>query len=308
MTHEHRIDFEQNKPERLELLRAQRLFYARAKLYQNAMVVIALLLPLVGLFFGASVPAIRPFLGLAAVLLLAFDVGIISPKQRAHCKRGAKVQEQFDTEVLKLEWNKLVAGGRVDPEELRAIAPIPVSNADRRGLENWYEVSISKLPLPLGRLLCQRTNVAYDLRVRRTYSGILLGAASLLVVALLAVGVHHGLKLDELILTMCLPVLPLATFVLKEYRKQEDTIETLTTMKSEVEKVWDKALTGASFEELTTSARALQDAIYRHRASNPLVFDWLYSWLRKRNEDLTRHASEKLVAEAQQKLNLREDQ
>ena len=165
-------------------------------------------------------------------------------------------------------------------------------------------MTIATLPLPLGRLLCQRTNVAYDLRVRRTYSGILLAAASLLGVALFVVGLHNGMKMEELILTMLLPALPLATFGLKEYRKQEDTIESLTTMKSEVEKVWDKALAGASFDELTVTARALQDAIYRHRVSNPLVFDWLYSWLRKNNEDLTRHATEKLVAEAQEKLNL----
>ena len=61
---------------------------------------------------------------------------------------------------------------------------------------------------------------------------------------------------------------------------------------------------GASYAELTTAARTLQDAIYRHRASNPLVFDWLYNRLRKRNEDLTRHAADKFVVEAQQKLNL----
>lgn len=304
MSHEHRIDIEQNKPERLELLRAQRLFYARAKLYQNALAVIALLLPMVGLFFGASFPAIRPFLGLASILLLVIDVGIISPKQRADSKRGAKVQELFDNEVLRLDWNKLAAGGRVDHEELRAIAPGPMTDAEKRGLENWYEVSISKLPLPLARLLCQRTNVAYDLRVRKKCADILLAVASLIGVALFAVGMHLGLKVDELILTVFLPALPLAAFVLREHRKQLDTIETLTTIKAEVEKVWDEALAGASFDELTTNARALQDAIYRHRASNPLVFDWLYNWQRKQNEDLTRHASEKLVIEAQQKLKL----
>lgn len=129
MAHEHRIDIEQNRPERLELLRAQRLFYARAKLYQNLFAVMALLLPVIGLVFGASVPAIRPFLGFGSILVLLLDVGIISRMQREACKRGAKTQEQFDTEVLKLEWNRLVAGGKVDAEEVRAITSSALHNA-----------------------------------------------------------------------------------------------------------------------------------------------------------------------------------
>ena len=304
MSDQHRIDIEQNRPERLELLRAQRLFYARAKLYQSSFAFMALLLPAAGVLFGASVPAIRPFLGFGSILVLLLDVGVISRKQREDCKRGAKVQEQFDTEVLQLDWNRLVAGSRVDAEEVRGITSSPMTDAEKTRLEDWYEPVFSKLPLSLGRLLCQRTNVAYDMRVRKTYSAILLAAVVLLVVALTGVGLHQDLKVNELILTMYLPTLPLAAFVLREHRKQGDTIETLTTIKAEVEKAWDKALGGASSAELTTISRTLQDAIYRHRTSNPLVFDWLYNRLRKRSEDVTRHAAQQFVAEAQQKLNI----
>jgi hypothetical protein len=205
---------------------------------------------------------------------------------------------------LKLDWNKLVAGSRVDPEELRAIASGQMSDKEKKGLKDWYEGAISRLPLPVGRLLCQRTNVVYDLRVRRMYSGALFFIAGLLGAALLAVGLYHGLKVDQLIISVGLPVLPLVSFVLREYRKQEDTIESLTTLKGEIEKVWDKALAGASVEDLTLSSRALQDAIYRHRASNPLVFDWLYNRLRKKSEAQAKHAAETLVAEAVSKLNL----
>jgi len=305
---QHRIDVEQNKPERLELLRAQRLFYSRAKLYQNLFAVMALLLPAVGVLFGAVYPEIRPFLGFGSIVVLLLDVGVISRKQREDCKRGAKVQEQFDTEVLKLDWNRLVAGGRVDAEDVRAINSRPMTDVDRQYLENWYEVAIAKLPLPVGRIICQRTNVTYDMRVRKAYAEILLGAAVLLFVGLTLLGLYQGVKVNDLILTMYLPALPLATFLLREHRKHGDTIETLTTMKAEVEKVWEQAVSGTSFDELTKSSRALQDAIYRHRASNPLVFDWLYGCLRQQQEDLTKHAVEKLVAEAQKKLNIPEVQ
>lgn len=308
ISHQNQIDVEQNKPEQLELLRAQRLFYARAKLYQNSFTLLALLLPGIGVIFGTSFPSIRPFLGFGSILILLLDVGVISRKQKEDCKRGAKVQEQFDTEVLKLDWNRLAAGGKIDAEEIRAITSAPISDAERKGLTDWYEPTVSSLPLAVGRLICQRTNVAYDMRVRKSYANILLWAAVALSVVLTVVGLFQGLTVNELILTMYLPVLPFAAFVLREYRKQGDTIETLTTLKAEVEKLWDRAVNGASSDELTLGSRALQDAIYRHRASSPLVFDWLYGRLRAQNEDLTRHAAEKLVAEAQQKLKILERQ
>lgn len=302
MNNTHQINVEQNKPERLVLLRAQRLFYARAKKYQACFALLALTLPLMGVIFGASYPEIRPYLGFGSIVVLLLEVGIVARLQKEDCKRGARVQEQFDTEVLKLDWNQLVAGRRVDVEEVRAITSTEMADSERKRLQNWYEVDVSRLPIELGRLICQRTNLAYDMRIRRNYVAILLWAAGAMSGALVAVGIYQGLNINDLILTLCLPVLPMVAYVLREHRKQNDTIETLTTLKSEVEKLWDKALSGASSEELTSCSRALQDAIYRHRASNPLVFDWLYDKLRNREEDLTHHAVEKLVREAEQKL------
>jgi len=307
MIDQHKINAEQNKPERLLLLRAQRLFYARAKVRQNLFALAALILPAIGVFFGAQYHAIRPFLGLGSILLLLLEVGLLSRLQREDCKRGAKVQEQFDTEVLLLDWNRLVAGSRVDAEDIRDIAPGPIPPVDLNKLENWYERALTTLPLPLARLLCQRTNITYDMRVRVSYARILLSAAVFIGVVSTLYGLHQDLKFSGLIMVIWLPALPLVTFLLKEYRKQRDTIETLTTLKVEIEKAWEKALSGASDAELTATARALQDAIYRHRASNPLVIDWLYDRLRGKNEDLARHAVEQLVAEAQRKLNLPKD-
>ena len=306
MNDTHRISIEQNEPKRLELLRAQRLFYGRAKLLQNCLAVAALVLPFVGLLFGSNFPAIRPYLGFGSICLLLLDVALIAPRSKADCKRGAKVQEKFDTEVLGLPWNKLVAGSPLDEEEVREIAPAPLTDAEKSLLVDWYEPDISKLPLPLGRLLCQRTNASYDLRLRKKSADFAMGAVAGLFVVLIVVGLYQGLKSDELILGLLLPALPLASFVLREYRKQLDTVETVTTIKGEVEKVWEKALSGTPFDELTATARSLQDAIYRHRASNPLVFDWLYFRMRKQSEDLAKHSAERLVAEAQAKLNLKE--
>ena len=129
MQKQHQLVAEQNQPERIELLRAQRLFYARAKLHQNLFTILALLLPAIGLIFGAHFPQIRPYLGFGSILVLLLEAGIFSRMQRADCKRGAKVQEQFDTEVLQLDWNRLVAGAKVDAEEIHSITANPPTTA-----------------------------------------------------------------------------------------------------------------------------------------------------------------------------------
>jgi hypothetical protein len=117
-------------------------------------------------------------------------------------------------------------------------------------------------------------------------------------------GLLQGLKVEELLLTLCLPALPLEAYLVRECRKQQEALETLSTIKSEIEKTWEKALGGASNEELTVSARALQDAIYRHRVSNALVPDVLYNAFRDTNEALAQHGVDVLVREAEQKLDL----
>lgn len=304
--HQHRIDIEQNTPQRIELLRAQRYFYSRAKLYQNGFTTLALVLPVIGVTFGTYYPDILPYLGLGSIAILLLDIAVLSRKQRDDCKLGAKVQEQFDTEVLKLDWNRLVAGKKVDTETVRAVTTTPITGTEMGRLKNWYEPVVSNLPLPVGRLACQRTNVTYDTRVREAYAGSLFWLSVVLVIVLTVLGIFKGLKVDEMIIAMYLPALPFVNFLLREQRKQRDTIEDLSIIKTEVEQLWDLALAGTPFDDLTQGSRTLQDAIYLHRTNNPLAFDWLYSYLRKKNEDLTRFSVEKMVAEAEQKLKISE--
>jgi len=303
MSHEHCINTEQNKKARIELLLAQRLYYARAKLYAGCFAGAAILLSALSVFVGLELVVTRPYFAIASIVLLLLEVGFFLPQQRLNCKNGAKIQEQFDTEVLKLDWNRLVAGRKVDAEDIREILPKALTDENLRELNNWYEPAISRLPLHVGKLLCQRTNIAYDSRVRVRYARTLLWLAIGLPVALVVFGTYQSLRLDQAIVTLAVPALPLVAYLLREWRKQADTLEGLETLKTEAQKLWDEALDGASSSELAPSTRALQDAIYRHRASNPLVFDWYYDLLRDGTEMLTRQAIESLVSHAEEKLN-----
>jgi hypothetical protein len=296
------ITNDQKRDDRLDLLRAQRTYYRRAKWLQTAFLVLALILPWVGVFWGADHHEVRPLLALGSIALLLLEIGLATRFQRDWVKTAARIQEQFDTEVFQLPWNQFVVGSKVDPEVIRSVTQEPITAAERKDLEGWYEHCVGSLPLLLGRLICQRTNITYDMRVRTAYATGWLVLAGVLISFLMYRGVHEGLTFPDLLLNVIVPFIPLAAFVLREHRKQSDTVETLNTLKSEVEKLWAKALKTPSSAELAQDSRNLQDAIYRNRTSNPLVYDWVY-WLRRKfNEDLARHGAESLVADAQRSL------
>ncbi|SER72255.1 hypothetical protein SAMN02982919_02881 [Giesbergeria anulus] len=296
------IIHDQNRDDRLDLLRAQRTYYRRAKRLQTMFLILALILPWVGTIWGTDDPKIRPMLALTSIMLLLFEIGLGTRVQRDWVKTAARIQEQFDTEVFQLPWNQFVVGSKVDPEVIRAVTLKPITAAQRKKVEGWYEHCVGSIPLLLGRLICQRTNITYDMRVRKAYATGWLVLASVLIAFLMYRGVHEGLTFSDLLLNVIVPFIPLAAFVLREHRKQSDTVETLTTLKSEVDKLWAKALKTPSSAELAQDSRNLQDAIYRNRTSNPLVYDWVYWLRRKLNEDLARHGAETLVADAQHSL------
>ena len=292
----------QNQEQRLNFLRAQRTYYLRAKRLQTAFLVFALVLPWASYFWGSNDREVRPLLALISIVVLLLDIGVATRLQRDWIKTAARIQEQFDTEVLELPWNQFVVGSKVDPESIRSVTREPITSVQRKVLMDWYEPCVGSAPLSLGRLICQRTNITYDMRVRKAYSWSCLAFALLLFTFFMVRGVHESLTLSTLLVDVIVPFVPLAAFVLREHRKQSDTVETLTTLKSEVEKLWANALKMPESAELAQDSRNLQDAIYRNRTSNPLVYDWVYWLSRKLNEDSARHAAETLVADARRSL------
>lgn len=268
---------------------------------QTIFVVFAILLPTLSLILANKLPESKPYLALIGIIALLLEVGLFSKWQKENTKRGAKTQELFDTNVLFLDWNQFVVGSKVEPEEVLEVNTNEIPK--REDFENWYEPEVKDLPINVARIICQRTNVSYDTRVRKWYALSLLWSVILIGLGLIGVGTYQNLPFSEIILTIVVPFVPLITFALREYRKQTDCIDSLATLKSEVEKLWAKAMKDPNAPELRQDSRILQDAIYRNRVSNPLLYDWVYKLKRKGNEKLAYSAAKSLVKEAKLRLN-----
>jgi hypothetical protein len=297
------IPARQARDENKRLLRARDRNYGAAKMTQGVIVTVSVLLPIVGVLAAPRAPEVRPYIALAGLVLLLLETALIDRVQKDRLKRGAKLQEQFDTEVFSLPWNRFVAGAQVEPEDLRALSAKPLSDKREREFATWYEPCIGRLPLHLGRLVGQRTNISYDARVRRKYGGQLLLWIIVFGVALLFTGLAMGLTFPELLTALLVPFMPVLTWALKERLQHANTANSLANLGSEWDKIWTKALGGADATTVTADSRALQDAIYQHRERSPLVFDWVYRRLRAANEDEAHHAAVDLCNRAEQSLD-----
>ena len=103
------IPIEQTKPEFVNLLRARYNTYQAAKWTQGIFVLASILLPVASAVLGKWEWA-KPYFASAGLGLLLLDVALLDRFQKDRIKRGAKLQEEFDTRLMQLPWNAFVVG------------------------------------------------------------------------------------------------------------------------------------------------------------------------------------------------------
>lgn len=272
------ISERQNSAAMIKLLRARRRIYARVKAVQRAYFVVALVLPVASLTTAAYAPEHLPKLSLFALVTGAFDAMLLDPWRKRQVKLAGKVQEEFDCKVLDLDWNKFIAGSHVVPEDVEGYGGAPLNPEGEQSLRNWYPADARELPLHLARLVCQRANLWYDSRLRRTYRAALWLLTATYLAALVVYG--HGMTLSAFILTVLVPFGPFFTWVVREQHRQGDTITLVDRLFAEIEASLSQFAHAKSEEAARGRARELQDAIFAHRANSPLVSDLVYRFKR----------------------------
>ncbi len=291
------IDKKQVQPRMLNLLRARTLIYRRAKNYQAVGLLVSLGLPLIGLAASAFYAPSKPFIALFALTFSYLEVLTFDPWLRTQLKTAAKLQEEFDCTVLKMDWNSFLAGSAVDPEQIFGDAASPLSAKDERRLLDWYPLIVKGLPLHLARLVCQRTNIWYDSALRKRYRSVLLVGSVVLGVAFGMASLWIDPTVTSFVLSTLAPITPVMIWALRERNRHAATCELLDRLNEDVKKLFARSRNGATEQELSARSRELQDAIYNHRVSSPLIFDWIYNRLRRRMEERMNAGAEQLVNE-----------
>jgi hypothetical protein len=276
----------QNEDRMLALLRARRALYRNAKNWQGAVVWFTLLLPIANCGTTIWGLSLTPLLAVAALLFGLVEILFIDSWLKRRLAEGAKLQEEFDCEVLGMHWNELVAGKKVDHERVHSASRNRLDSKSEQQLRDWYPTAVGRLPLHLARVLCQRENLMYDGKVRDFYSYVLAGGAFALFGGALAYGgLAAQLRMSEWVVGILAPAIPALMWAAREFRRQRNTVESLEVLKAEADKLWKKAEAGGAPDAISATSRELQNALYNHRISSPLIFDFLYRFRRKGLED-----------------------
>jgi SMODS-associating 4TM effector domain len=286
----------QNAEPQMKLLRARSEIYRQATTLLVAQFMVTVILPVAAAVAALLQSAVRPYTAGLALAVSVIDVTVLDRRQRARLKLAARLGEMFDCAVLAIPWNAFVAGRPVEPETITEAA-----TAWRRGdgaLRDWYPVAVGQAPLFLARVLCQRTNLWYDAKLRRDYSARVITGAVLLLLALFVAAYFTGLTVELFIASVVAPAGPVLIWSLRESYRQRDTAEAQEALRGEADGLWDRAKTGQCLEpECAQQSRDFQNAIFARRVSSPLMLPGVYGRKRPALEAQMNRGAEDLLAE-----------
>jgi len=296
----------QNEDRQIHRLAAASRIYGRAKLLMGVQFVLTVPAALVSAILMAWQPSWRIWLTFFSVTVALLDAICITRALSRLKKRGAIIQQMFDCDVFQLPYAQLRCGSRPDPGEVIADGQDHLKNSSRDCLIDWYPPAVGALPLWLARVVCQRASFCWDLAQRDRVRGGLTAILLVLAIAVFLIALLRGDTVQQMILTVYVPLAPAVLWTLREMLAQRDAIQADERGLAAAESLWKQAMEKTAAEpEATRQSQLLQDALFDNRSRSPLVFDWIYRLLRKRKEAQMRFSADEMVNEAITRLGLK---
>ncbi|MBX9692945.1 MAG: hypothetical protein K2Z81_11220, partial [Cyanobacteria bacterium] len=226
------------------------------------------------------------------------------PGVKENQTRGATIQEMFDTDLLKIEWNPYRCKDRLDPEDVASLASAYKFNHSMKMKEDWYPKAAGELPIEFGRLICQRSNMRWDAALRRRYCVVFLVLLLGMIAGASGFALYHKWDADKIIISLVLPLFPTGIKLIREMKKHRSSAESAEKSKRMLESIWDRAMTETiPSDTFSRESRALQDELFDRRSASPSVPEWLYQWLQPEYERTMVLAAEGMVEKVKERLS-----
>ena len=257
---------QQNSEKNIRLLSSQRYYYTLAKknriLKLFCTTVLVVFSPLILLLFPSAKDTLC-FVG-AIGIILTF---IIDFFENSNIKRAANIQEQYDTELFGMDWNEILLGAKESIEII--ITGDKKFNGDKKKLYNWHG-DLSGIDYPYNVLICQRSNLVWDWRLRKKFAIIMLVLLGLILGFGISIGLITKLIFKTYLMGIFIPSIPAIFFGLKEaiehFRISYEKTSLMNLTNSLIEKNFIP----------NSDLRQIQDKIYGLRIRSALVPDWFY--------------------------------
>jgi hypothetical protein len=274
----------QNKPENILKLAAQRQLYKKAKKYfiiqifitVPVTIILSFLKMIPSGYLGFNIVAVAAFFGafitIADILIGHFVVS------NYKCK-AAKVQEEFDCDVYEMNWDKISVGKKVPREIINEFGRI-YKDIPGLPLVDWYPVEIVGMSKEKAIFVCQKTNLYYDKSLRNKYVWT-IGSTGLLILGIIVTSSLVGNpSFGDFMTQVFAPFLPILILSLKIIIEHFKSVKALGELNATVSSLSD-SFNDPSMKNL----RLVQTRIYVSRKDSPLVPDFFYNKKRKKLEN-----------------------
>ena len=275
-----RITQRQNESEFIEYLKAQRVAYSQCKTYQIfdlISILMAIVLPIIGMYKSDIVNYLGAFGVLWTIIYL-----VTENYRKKKTEQGAKIQEQFDTELFEIQWNEILCKSKVNTDTYIDLA----KEYDGNDLSNWYSLEVdSSLQKSIAVILCQRINFSWELKLRKRY-------VTFLIILLLAYyGIFIGFFVAKNIgfydiLLLIAPSLSFLIYGVQNSLSLKNHIKSKNDTLSQIDEILKKY---SENREIPTDStlRQIQDIIYSERTVPEKIPDWFYKLSKSKNENRT---------------------
>jgi hypothetical protein len=297
----------QNLPLQIRRLAAQREIYSAAKTLQAVQTLLAAVAVLATLA-AATWSQLQPVLTAYGLFAIVLDSYLARRIKNAK-DQAAKIQELYDCDVEQLDWNDVRLGEKPEMEGVveHAIRHLAAADAEK-GLKNWYTVEVAELPIWLARLVCQRENIGWDNRLRRSYAALVtgvFGAGIAVLLAAAALAYHRFGSTVAVLFTFASLAFPAIKFGFKHVVEAHAAAQQLADLQASAARLWQAAVDGKiTPEEAAHKARLFQDCLFDHRRASPLIYDWIYEKHRDPHQKSVSEVSKGLIEEARGKGRL----
>ena len=272
----------QNKPENIKKLQAQRQLYAEGK--KIILLQIILTVPVtILLALLKTIPTERIgfsifyYAALYGIIVAIFD--IFCNKVVGNYKTdAAKIQEQFDCDVYDMEWSQIFVGKKVPQETINKYAKKYIPNP-KAPLIDWYPTEIGNYSPEKAIYVCQKTNIYYDSALRNKYKWTSIWVSLGILILLLIFSLGADFTVRSFLVQVIFPFLPVLVLTSRIVTDHSRTIKAANDLHQTINN-----LLGSHSELSMDNLRTIQSKIYCNRKDSPLIPDFFYNKKRQKLE------------------------
>lgn len=277
----------QELPQNMLLLKAQRVIYANAKkiyrLQLTFTIIIVVILNFVKLFQKDFTNIdLTPYIALISVSITLIDLLFLSSYLSKFKTNGAKVQELFDCRVYNMGWNETNSGDIPENWVIEEAEKSYVHNP-KAPLTNWYHIDLGGLKHEEAILRCQETNLEYDRKLRFHFKNDCITICLVIVVSSFIIATIVNSSLQGYLTNFIAPTLPLIVILIKLILDNQKAVKSLEEVRKAARK-----LRNSSEIPTMNQLRQVQDKLYCSRKDSTLIPENYYQYRRTKLEESTK--------------------